>query len=76
MASQPARPYHEGMTFVINRMLPMGSLTESAETAADALATASEFVAAGEVVKIVGPDGEDLSFQELEARAEAEATNA
>lgn len=63
------------MTFIIDRMLPAAALTESAETAADALEKARAFVAAGEVVKIIGPDGEDLSFQELEARADAEAAD-
>jgi hypothetical protein len=62
--------------FVIDRMLPAGVLTVTAETARDALPEASAFLAAGEVVKIVGPDGEDLTIQELEERAAAEAADA
>jgi hypothetical protein len=58
--------------FVIDRDLPTGPLTVYAETAAEALAEASAFVAAGEAVKIAGPDGEELTIQDLEECAAAE----
>ncbi len=58
--------------FVIDRDLPTGPLTVYAGTAAEALQEASAFVAAGETVKIVGPDGEDLTIQDLQALAAAE----
>ena len=40
--------------------------------AAEAVAEASAFMAAGEAVKITGPDGEELTIQGLEELAAAE----
>ena len=58
--------------FVIDRLLPTGVLTAYAETAAEAFAEASALIAAGEALKIIGPDGEDLTLQDLEVLADAE----
>ncbi len=58
--------------FVIDRDLPTGPLTVYAQTAADAVTEASAFIAAGEAVKITGPDGEELTIQGLEELAAAE----
>lgn len=70
-AIPPIAP-HICCMFVIDRDLPSGPLTVYAETAAQALVEARAFVDAGEVVAIAGPDGEELTIQQLVERAASE----
>lgn len=64
------------MAYKISCVTNKAVSTHVADTAADALAKASAFAAAGNMVMIVGPGGEDLSIEELERRAANEASRA